>query len=96
VTSSNSISNGSGALATRLQVERVKANVELLQKSQSIVYGDLENFSIQGGNKEKGAFFSPILFRNDNPFDQQDVHTIEAFGPVSTIMPYKNLEKDLW
>lgn len=81
-----------GALATRLQVDRVKANVEILQKSQSIVYGDMENFSIQGGNKEKGAFFSPILFRNDNPFDQQDVHNIEAFGPVSTIMPYKNLE----
>ncbi len=81
-----------GALATRLQVERVRENVELLQKSQKMVFGSLDTFDVQGGDKNKGAFFSPILFRNDQPFDKQDVHNIEAFGPVSTIMPYKKLE----
>jgi oxepin-CoA hydrolase/3-oxo-5,6-dehydrosuberyl-CoA semialdehyde dehydrogenase len=81
-----------GALATRLQVERVRANVEKLAQSQEIVFGDLVNFEVTGADKNTGAFFSPILFLNDNPFTKTDVHDIEAFGPVSTIMPYKTLD----
>jgi oxepin-CoA hydrolase/3-oxo-5,6-dehydrosuberyl-CoA semialdehyde dehydrogenase len=82
-----------GALATRLQVERVRANVEKLAQSQEIVFGDLDNFEVTGADKNTGAFFSPILFLNDNPFTKTDVHEIEAFGPVSTIMPYKTLDE---
>ena len=82
-----------GALATRLQVERVRANVELLAQSQEIVFGDLDNFEVTGADKNIGAFFSPILFLNDNPFAKTDVHEIEAFGPVSTIMPYKTIDE---
>ncbi|HIP32756.1 MAG TPA: phenylacetic acid degradation bifunctional protein PaaZ [Crocinitomicaceae bacterium] len=81
-----------GALATNLQVERVRENVELLAKSQDIVFGDLDNFDVVGADKNKGAFFSPILFRNDDPFNKTDVHNIECFGPVSTIMPYKTMD----
>ena len=81
-----------GALATQLQVERVRASVELLKQSQEIVFGDLDEFQVIGADKQKGAFFSPILFRNTNPFTQTACHEIEAFGPVSTIMPYKSLE----
>jgi oxepin-CoA hydrolase/3-oxo-5,6-dehydrosuberyl-CoA semialdehyde dehydrogenase len=82
-----------GALATKTQVERVKENIELLMKSQEIVYGDQENFNVCGANKEKGAFISPVLFRNDKPFLKDDVHKIEAFGPVSTLIPYKGVEE---
>ena len=81
-----------GALATRLQVERVRANVELLAQSQEMVYGSLDTFDVIGADKNKGAFFSPILFLNNDPHTKTDVHNIEAFGPVSTIMPYKDLD----
>ncbi len=81
-----------GALATQTQVQRVRENVEILLKSQKIVYGNMDEFEVHGADKNKGAFFSPILFRNDDPFHKTDVHEIEAFGPVSTIMPYKNME----
>jgi oxepin-CoA hydrolase / 3-oxo-5,6-dehydrosuberyl-CoA semialdehyde dehydrogenase len=81
-----------GALATNTQVQRVRENVEILMKSQKIVHGNMDNFEVFGGDKNKGAFFSPILFRNETPFIHTDVHEIEAFGPVSTIMPYKTLE----
>ena len=81
-----------GALATRLQVERVRASVETLSKSQEIVFGDLDNFEVHGADKNSGAFFSPILFLNKDPFNNKDCHEIEAFGPVSTIMPYKTLD----
>src|SRR5690606_30693949 len=66
--------------------------VELLAKSQDIVFGNLDEFDVVGADKNKGAFFSPILFRNDDPFNKVDVHNIEAFGPVSTIMPYKSMD----
>lgn len=81
-----------GALANKTQVERVATNVSKLAESQDIVFGDMQNFNITGGSKENGAFFSPILFRNDDPYNKTDVHEIEAFGPVSTIIPYKDLE----
>ena len=82
-----------GALATKIQVERVKENVELLMKSQEKVYGSLEKIPLIDAQFEKGCFFSPILFRNENPFLKDDVHHVEAFGPVSTLIPYKDMEE---
>lgn len=81
-----------GALASQGQVQAVRESVEALTRSQQIVYGNLDHFDVVGADKNKGAFFSPILFRNDNPFVNTDVHNIEAFGPVSTIMPYKEID----
>jgi len=80
-----------GALATKTQVDRVRASVEELAKSQQIVFGDLDEFEVHGADKNTGAFFSPILFLNSDPFNKTACHEIEAFGPVSTLMPYKTL-----
>ena len=82
-----------GALAGTPQVMEVSQKVEQLSQSQSIVYGDLENFEVVGASKKRGAFISPILFLNEKPFENIDCHSIEAFGPVSTILPYKNLDE---
>ncbi|MFN4234976.1 MAG: phenylacetic acid degradation bifunctional protein PaaZ [Bacteroidia bacterium] len=82
-----------GALAGKSQVEEVKEKVLQLSKTQKIVFGDLENFAVTGADKNKGAFMSPILFLNENPFVNTDCHNIEAFGPVSTIIPYKTTEE---
>ncbi len=82
-----------GALATQLQVERVRENVEKLNQSQDIVFGNMDQFDVVGADKSKGAFFSPILFVNNDPFKNTAVHEVEAFGPVSTLMPYKTLEE---
>ena len=81
-----------GALATKTQVERVRENVELLSKTQEMVFGDLDGFEVFGADKKLGAFFSPVLFKNNDPFNKTDCHEVEAFGPVSTIMPYKNID----
>jgi oxepin-CoA hydrolase/3-oxo-5,6-dehydrosuberyl-CoA semialdehyde dehydrogenase len=80
-----------GSLAGQPQVKEVTEKVNLLAKSQEIVFGDLNHFEVTGADKSKGAFISPILFLNDSPFEKTDCHNIEAFGPVSTIFPYKNL-----
>lgn len=82
-----------GALAGQEQVKEVKDQLgELLSFSQ-LVYGDLESFEVTHGNKEKGAYMAPILLRNDRPFEQMGTHEIEAFGPVSTIMPYQDMDE---
>ncbi|MEI6488290.1 MAG: phenylacetic acid degradation bifunctional protein PaaZ [Bacteroidota bacterium] len=82
-----------GALAGKSQQREVAEKVFQLAKTQEIIFGDMENFIVKGADKLKGAFMSPILFLNKNPFKFQDCHNIEAFGPVSTIMPYKTTEE---
>jgi oxepin-CoA hydrolase/3-oxo-5,6-dehydrosuberyl-CoA semialdehyde dehydrogenase len=47
---------------------------------------------IDADNK-KGAFISPLLLKNETPFSSAEAHNVEAFGPVSTIMPYKNMDE---
>jgi oxepin-CoA hydrolase/3-oxo-5,6-dehydrosuberyl-CoA semialdehyde dehydrogenase len=82
-----------GALAGQEQLKDVREKVKKLAQSQSIIFGDLENFEVTGADKNKGAFMSPIVFLNEFPFEKTDCHEIEAFGPVSTIMPYKTTEE---
>ncbi len=82
-----------GSLAGAAQLKEVTEKVLELAKTQEIVFGDLNNFEVKGADKNKGSFMSPILFLNNSPFKNQDCHNIEAFGPVSTIMPYQNIDE---
>ncbi len=81
-----------GPLAGLGQKKEVSERIAELAKSQSIVIGSLENFEVKGADKNKGAFIPPVVFFNDDPFKKTDAHSIEAFGPVSTIMPYDKLD----
>jgi oxepin-CoA hydrolase/3-oxo-5,6-dehydrosuberyl-CoA semialdehyde dehydrogenase len=82
-----------GSLAGSEQKTEVTEKVKQLAQTQEIVYGSLEEFEVTGADKNKGAFISPILFLNDDPFNKTDCHNVEAFGPVSTILPYKTIEE---
>lgn len=77
-----------GPLAGISQRNEVREKVQELAKSQSIVIGNLEHFEVMGADKEKGAFLPPLVFLNTDPYTNVACHNIEAFGPVSTIMPY--------
>lgn len=80
-----------GALVGTSQRDDVIAGVKTLQEEASIVYGSTEDINITGADASKGAFLKPILLRSDNPMAAKKVHEIEAFGPVSTLMPYKDI-----
>ncbi len=82
-----------GPLAGLSQRNEVREKVQQLAKSQSIVIGDMEHFEVLGADKEKGAFLPPLIFLNNAPFTNTDCHNIEAFGPVSTIIPYNNIDE---
>lgn len=81
-----------GSLAGKSQVKEVTEKVAQLAKSQQVIYDGREALELKGGDREKGAFMAPVIFLNENPFKNMDGHNVEAFGPVSTIMPYKTIE----
>jgi oxepin-CoA hydrolase / 3-oxo-5,6-dehydrosuberyl-CoA semialdehyde dehydrogenase len=82
-----------GSLAGQGQREEVKAQVQKLLASSQIVYGSLDSVEVVDADAKKGAFISPVLLMNEKPFAAKEAHEVEAFGPVSTIMPYKNLDE---
>lgn len=84
---------GMGALAGRSQREEVKKQVQKILASSQLIYGSLDSVEVMDADADKGAFLSPVLLINNNPFNALEAHTVEAFGPVSTIMPYKNMEE---
>jgi oxepin-CoA hydrolase/3-oxo-5,6-dehydrosuberyl-CoA semialdehyde dehydrogenase len=81
-----------GSLAGLGQREEVRAQVQKLLASSQIIYGSTDSVSVVDADAGAGAFLSPLLLLNNAPFTSNEPHNIEAFGPVSTIMPYKNLD----
>ncbi|MHA4809175.1 phenylacetic acid degradation bifunctional protein PaaZ [Flavitalea flava] len=78
-----------GPLAGMMQREEVRDQVKKLLASSKILYGSLDSVETLDADPVKGAFLSPLLLLNERPFASEEVHSVEAFGPVSTIMPYK-------
>jgi oxepin-CoA hydrolase/3-oxo-5,6-dehydrosuberyl-CoA semialdehyde dehydrogenase len=82
-----------GALASRDQQAEVRARIADLQRDADIVYGGRDNFDLVDADPAKGAFFMPTLLHCERPFASQAVHSVEAFGPVSTVLPYDGLDE---
>jgi oxepin-CoA hydrolase/3-oxo-5,6-dehydrosuberyl-CoA semialdehyde dehydrogenase len=84
-----------GSLAGQTQRNEVKEQVQKLLTSSQIIYGSLDSVDVVDADANKGAFMSPVLLMNEDPwttapgYSTNPSHEVEAFGPVSTIMPYK-------
>lgn len=81
-----------GALASMSQLEDVRAKARELQTEARLVFGEIDRVDAVGVEPGQGAFISPLLFRADDPWSAKLIHDMEPFGPVATLMPYKNLE----
>ena len=82
-----------GALVGNAQCLDVLKQVEAIEAEAECVFGKEKSISPVGDNATNGAFLPPMLMRHDRPHDAHAVHDVEAFGPVSTLMPYKELEE---
>lgn len=82
-----------GSLAGTGQRDEVKKNIQKLLASSQLIYGSLDSVEVIDADAGKGAFVSPILLMSEDPFKNEVVHEVECFGPVSTIMPYKDLDE---
>lgn len=70
----------------------VLAHVAKLRSEAEVVAGDPDNFSVEGADVARGAFIPPMLLHCADPARATQVHSIEAFGPVSTVMGYDTLD----
>ncbi len=82
-----------GSLAGETQRREVKEQVQKLLASSQIIYGSMDSVELIDADANKGAFMSPILLLNDHPLSSKEVHEVEAFGPVSTLMPYQSIDE---
>lgn len=82
-----------GALASVKQKHDVAAKVEQLSQDAGIVFGShlRQDFKIQVQNTEKSAYYPPTVLVCKAPAQAENIHKIEAFGPVVTLMPYTDL-----
>jgi len=79
-----------GPLASKGQVDEVKSKIFELLKCCEVAYGNQDDFEVTGADKNKGAFMPSMLLYCKDGIKNDAPHDIEAFGPVSTIMGYKN------
>ncbi|GES49127.1 bifunctional aldehyde dehydrogenase/enoyl-CoA hydratase [Rhizobium sp. NBRC 114257] len=82
-----------GPLASLGQREEVRARIRDLATEAEIVGGDPDNPRVTSGDASAGAFLNPVLLYCDKPGSARAVHDVEAFGPVSTVMPYDTAEE---
>ena len=84
---------GMGALASLGQRDEVRARIDDLATEADIVFGGRDDFEVIDADARKGAFFMPTLLHCGKPLQSSAVHSVEAFGPVSTVLPYDSLDE---
>jgi oxepin-CoA hydrolase/3-oxo-5,6-dehydrosuberyl-CoA semialdehyde dehydrogenase len=81
-----------GALASFGQRDEVRERVGDLSREADIVCGNMDHFEVIDADARKGSFFAPVVLQCQDPLANGSVHHIEAFGPVSTVLPYDSLD----
>ena len=81
-----------GALVSKVQKRDVLEKASLIGRHAECVFGDPDNFDVIGAEVENGAFVPPMLFYCADPDTAINVHDTEVFGPVSTIMAYRDID----
>lgn len=82
-----------GALASHAQQADVAERVNALLAGSELLFGARDGFAPRGEGVAEGAFFAPTLLRARAPHAEGGAHDIEAFGPVSTLMAYEDLDE---
>ena len=82
-----------GALASQGQRDEVRERVADLAAEADVVFGGTDDFELVDADSKKGAFFMPTLLHCEKPLSSKAVHAVEAFGPVSTVLPYDSIDE---
>ena len=82
-----------GPLASQGQRAEVRDRVSELSHQAEVVFGGDDDFDAIDADANKGAFLRPTLLHCESPLTSNAVHSVEAFGPVSTVLPYKDLDE---
>jgi oxepin-CoA hydrolase / 3-oxo-5,6-dehydrosuberyl-CoA semialdehyde dehydrogenase len=79
-----------GPLVNQEQRTDVLARVAELGREADLVAGNLDHFEVRGADRARGAFVPPLLLLSRDPHAGRAVHEVEAFGPVATVLPYRD------
>ncbi len=79
-----------GALVGASQCADVAQQVAILKQDCQQILGDWSEFDVDQSEIAAGAFFPPTVLVCHQPFTAKAVHSVEAFGPVCTLMPYED------
>ena len=82
-----------GALASQGQRDEVRERIGDLSAEADVVFGGSDDFDVVDADAKKGAFFMPTLLHCQKPMSSAAVHSVEAFGPVSTVLPYDSVDE---
>merc|ERR1712086_355522 len=81
-----------GALVSLDQRADVWEQAGVISAECNLVFGSEEDCVVEGADPELGAFLAPMLFCCPDPDAAVVVHQVEAFGPVATLMPYRDID----
>jgi oxepin-CoA hydrolase / 3-oxo-5,6-dehydrosuberyl-CoA semialdehyde dehydrogenase len=79
-----------GPLVSQEQRTDVLLRLAELRAEADLITGDLEKFEVCGADRRLGAFVPPLLLLSRDPKSARAIHEVEAFGPVATVMPYRD------
>jgi oxepin-CoA hydrolase/3-oxo-5,6-dehydrosuberyl-CoA semialdehyde dehydrogenase len=79
-----------GPLVSQDQRIDVLARVAELLGETDLVAGNADRFDVLGADSNRGAFVPPLLLLSRDPKSARAIHEVEAFGPVATVVPYRD------
>ncbi len=82
-----------GPLVSGKQLDEVRGNLDKLTGENTVLMGQNGGIELLGECSDNGAFMAPVVLLNEDPFNRLASHTVEAFGPVTTLMPYRKLDE---
>ena len=82
-----------GPLASLAQRRDVTAQLARLTADGAAVFGGERALQPAGADAERGAFLAPALLHYRDARAARAVHTVEAFGPVCTVLPYESVDE---
>lgn len=82
-----------GPLASIAQRADLREKIAMLRSECDIIAGNPDEVLVEGADARKGAFVSPVLLRANRAHLARTPHEIEAFGPVATLLPYRDLDE---
>lgn len=80
-----------GPLVSKTQKVDVLSKAKLIGTQATRVFGDPESFQVIDADRDSGAFVPAMLFHCADPDTADIIHSTEAFGPVSTVMGYRDM-----
>ncbi len=84
-----------GPVINKVQQKAVLEGVDRLAQESAVIFGGGVAFQPIDADPSVAAFVQPTLLAHDRPFDARAVHTVEVFGPVATLLAYRDLDEAL-